>query len=218
MELIVFYSQHTFTLDDSLNDDEIKRCHFFRYERERCRFTFAHRFKRNILSEVCPDVLPIEWSFYTSENGKPYVKKPLSFNLSHSHDAVAMVVLKKQSNMNIGIDIECYQKIEYTDTLSRLIFHPEELNTLNHIADKNKGFYLLWTAKEALLKANGSGLVDNLNEVNCSQCLTRNRSLVVWQKKYYWIDTKCLGWGVCSVAWCDSLNIDSLIHVNKFTI
>jgi len=218
MVLTVFYSQRAYTLPDSLSIDEVKRCHFFRFEKDKRRFTFAHRFKRDMLSEIYPDVLPVEWNFFTSENGKPYVKNPISFNLSHSHDAVAMAILKKQSNMNIGVDIECYQEVEDRDSLSRLIFHPEELSMFNSIVDKKKGFYLLWTAKEALLKANGSGLVNNLSEVNCAQCLSGNPALVVWQNTRYWIDIKCLGWGVCSVAWNESLHISSLLFVNKLNV
>ncbi|QMV16893.1 4'-phosphopantetheinyl transferase family protein [Vibrio spartinae] len=95
-----------------------------------------------------------KWELYQNVNGKPFVKEPLSFNLSHSHGAVAMAVLLGENQLNIGVDIECYKKIDNAWDLAEMVLHPEELGYLSKESNITKSFYKIWTAKESLLNGN----------------------------------------------------------------
>jgi phosphopantetheinyl transferase len=76
-----------------------------------------------------------------------------------------------------------------------MICHPEEVTWLEVLMDKIIAFYRLWTAKEALLKANGSGLINDLKALNCVDCLRVNRCLITWQSEQYWIHLVLLEMG-----------------------
>lgn len=78
------------------------------------------------------------------------------FNLSHSGDFVMLAI----SDTPIGCDIERLHKA----ILSRHVFHPNELSLLLSQPEgtaRNQAFLRLWTAKEAFLKAIGTGIDAN---------------------------------------------------------
>ncbi|WP_083200696.1 4'-phosphopantetheinyl transferase family protein [Marinomonas spartinae] len=105
------------------------------------------------------------WQFFTNKNGKPFVKEPLSFNLSHSSGAVALAVLKGNNQLNIGIDIEVYKKEWVLQALTKSVLHPAERNHLTTTPNINQGFLKIWTAKESRPKAVGCELADRLNTI-----------------------------------------------------
>jgi phosphopantetheinyl transferase len=65
-----------------------------------------------MLSAIHCQIPPFEWAFSTLPNDKPYVREPISFNLSHSNDAVAIAIIEGQSRLRLGVDIECYRKLD----------------------------------------------------------------------------------------------------------
>ena len=75
------------------------------------------------------------------------------FNLSHSGDFVMLAI----SDTPVGCDIEHLHKA----ILSHHVFHPQELARLRSLPEgdaRNREFLRLWTAKEAFLKAIGTGI------------------------------------------------------------
>lgn len=76
------------------------------------------------------------------------VNKELFFNVSHSHDIVAIGI----ADVDIGIDIEKIREVD--DKLKRYVSSDEEFNTIN----TNEDFFKVWTAKESLVKAQGTGI------------------------------------------------------------
>ena len=88
-------------------------------------------------------------------------KKPKSnvtyFNISHSENLVGIVL----GNTDIGLDIE-YKNKERKKDLINYTCNEEEIKFINDESD----FYKLWTSKESLLKCLGTGLVNNIKEVN----------------------------------------------------
>ena len=80
----------------------------------------------------------------------------LHVSLSHSHDAVMVAFSRRQP---LGVDIE-FLKPRDTARLAGAFFHSREREWLaRQSAEQVLGaFYDLWTAKEALAKARGSGL------------------------------------------------------------
>ena len=93
--------------------------------------------------------------YHLNENGKP-ISNDVYFNVSHSHGLVCFVMDEKEP---IGIDIEKIKEVD--EKLKRYIANDDEFEYM-----KNEiNFYEVWTAKEALVKAYGSGLKMKVNEI-----------------------------------------------------
>lgn len=102
---------------------------------------------------VCPE-------FSYDSHGKPYFRDypEIFFNISHCHRGIACAVMDKP----VGIDIE---EIQYDEDLAKVIFNPEELETVRSADEPAVKFTEFWTLKESLLKLTGEGLRDNLKDV-----------------------------------------------------
>ncbi|MDV6252609.1 4'-phosphopantetheinyl transferase family protein [Vibrio sp. EA2] len=210
MQLHIFFTKCPFELEKCLDATEYQRFNRFQFEKEQIEYAFAHSLKRHILSQNYPEKDKMKWQFFTNENGKPFVKEPLSFNLSHSSGAVALAVLNGNNQLNIGIDIEVYKNREDISELTKSILHPAERNHLTATPNINQGFLKIWTAKESLLKAVGCGLDDRLNTINCAASLVDKSYKLRWQGKNYKIKTICLGWGTLSVCWQSDIPIGDI--------
>ncbi len=102
-------------------------------------------------------------------HGKPYaVDLPLFFSISHSGEWVACAV----SDQPVGIDMEGIRPVE--PRVAHRICHPEDLPFLEGKteAETMQKFFLLWTAKEAWGKREGTGL-QNIREIPLSRILPR---------------------------------------------
>ncbi len=90
-------------------------------------------------------------SIKIGKNGKPYVEGgEVFFNLSHSKDVVVLVVDDKE----VGIDVEQIRPVN--KRVAERCYTKEELDLLYSKSDICE-FYKLWTAKESIIKAIGSG-------------------------------------------------------------
>lgn len=89
------------------------------------------------------------------KNGKP-VSDNIYFNVSHSHEIVAIAV---SQNHPIGLDIETNRKLD--EKLVKYIASKEETKFIKD----DLSFMQVWTSKESLLKCVGTGLKDNLKDV-----------------------------------------------------
>lgn len=86
------------------------------------------------------------------------------FNLSHSGDFVMLAI----SDTPVGCDIERLHKA----ILSHHVFHKNELALLSSLPEgdaRNREFLRLWTAKEAFLKAIGTGIDADATTYDLSQ-------------------------------------------------
>jgi 4'-phosphopantetheinyl transferase len=97
---------------------------------------------------------------YTNHN-RPYAEGKPDFNISHSGAYVMCALSPKQT---IGIDIEAHKDIELQDFKS--ILSAEEWQEVSHAKDALLQFFTYWTAKESLLKAEGSGITVELDKVH----------------------------------------------------
>jgi 4'-phosphopantetheinyl transferase len=99
--------------------------------------------------------------FQQLKNRKPALYNltdQLCFNVSHSGDWVLIAIAKH----DLGIDVEQMDaSFTYQNILS-MSFSPPEISFINNSAFPRRSFYELWTRKESLLKATGTGLVDDL--------------------------------------------------------
>lgn len=95
------------------------------------------------------------------QKGKPaLVNRPLFFNLSHSGP---YLVLALNGRADVGVDVETRQlSASQVHRLARRYLHPEEQHWLLAQNHPEQAFIRLWTAKEALVKAQGSGIANAL--------------------------------------------------------
>jgi len=107
---------------------------------------------------AAPDALRIA----TTPQGKPYVEgvDALRFNVSHAQ-AYSLVALSRSHD--IGCDIEDRFAAADVDRLGPLVLHPGEAEAVNrlHGQQRQDAFRRCWVRKEALLKAIGSGFLDD---------------------------------------------------------
>jgi hypothetical protein len=79
----------------------------------------------------------------------------LHFNISHSGELVALAIAHEP----VGIDIEEIRVTRDLHRIARRFFSAEEAERVDADADQ---FFRIWTAKEAVVKAIGSGVFDHL--------------------------------------------------------
>jgi 4'-phosphopantetheinyl transferase len=136
----------------------------FRFDADRNRNVVGRQALRFLLSKYL-SVLPSEISIIAVNGQKPYISAPSShihFNISHSGDWVLVAM----ANDELGIDIEKIDTDFNHDDLIREHFSESEEVFISRAADPVSAFYFLWTRKEALTKAWGTGLQENLKMVS----------------------------------------------------
>ena len=146
-------------LKKTLSADEIMRADRLLDPAKRENFIASRGSLRQILGQYL-DLEPKEIPFEYGPKGKPFVKKDplldLSFNLSHSGDCAALAIT---AGIEVGIDIECIDpRLDY-ENLATQFFSLHERDRLMRFSPwrRRRGFYRIWTAKEAKLKCLGSG-------------------------------------------------------------
>ena len=92
---------------------------------------------------------------------RPYFDADIDFNISHSGNAAVCCLTDKG---HIGIDIELVRDIHLADYPD--YFSENEWTYIDKYPGKFDGFYNLWTRKEAVLKAIGTGFHTPLSEVD----------------------------------------------------
>ena len=134
-----------------------------RFLRQQDRDTFlTNTSARKILCGIYLNQSPLQVRFGRNEHQKPYVlgQSHFHFNISHSGDWVVFLF----SSSPCGIDIEKIKPDFDFEGMMASVFHPREIDWINGQNDRNRAFFKLWTMKESLLKAQGTGLVDDLNQ------------------------------------------------------
>jgi phosphopantetheinyl transferase len=104
--------------------------------------------------------------FARTEHGKPYLEDidAIRFNVSHakSHSLIAL-----SRSDAIGCDIEDRITADDAVKLSPLVLHPTELEAMDRLPAEKRhdAFQQYWVRKEAVLKASGSGFLDDPRRV-----------------------------------------------------
>ena len=129
-------------------------------ERARREFALCRAALRVVLAErlACTNR---QLSFGYLEHGKPFAlvggrRAAHGFNVSHSgrHGLIAI-----DGHERIGVDVEERRPREDLEGIGRLVFTPAEQRLLERAGERDKPdqFYRLWSLKEALIKAIGTG-------------------------------------------------------------
>jgi len=110
------------------------------------------------LDKLCPgyDLSQVKYTAY----GRPYLENAPDFNISHS---AHYIVCAFSTNGNIGIDIEQVKPVPVDDFIN--VFSVEEWADIVGSENVHRTFFYYWTAKESILKAEGSGLHIPLKDI-----------------------------------------------------
>jgi 4'-phosphopantetheinyl transferase len=141
-----------------LSDDERARQRSFVSPELRRRFGTARAGLRTLLGRHL-DLDPRRLAFATNEFGKPRLAgdSQVHFNLSHCEDRAVLAI---SDAAEVGIDLERERPIEHVD-LAKRYFHRNEaaaITASRDEAEQRRAFFLVWTLKEAVVKALGAGL------------------------------------------------------------
>jgi 4'-phosphopantetheinyl transferase len=142
-----------------LDADELERAARFRFDHDRQRFIIGHGLLRHVLSELL-NMSPGAIRFARGPHGKPYVQDAgLHFNFSDTKDAILIAV---SEGAELGVDVETMARTVDHMAVGEHYFTPEEVADIRDTPDPKRRFLELWTRKEAVLKASGVGIMDDL--------------------------------------------------------
>ena len=109
-----------------------------------------------------------------NQYGKPYFEgDSFGFNISHSGNYIVCAISTVERE-HLGVDIEEIKPIVFEDFKN--VFSEKEAK---EISSYNK-FYTFWTRKEAVVKADGRGMLMPLKTIN-----TTSLPIPIDNKKYY---------------------------------
>ncbi|TDR71454.1 4'-phosphopantetheinyl transferase [Paludibacterium purpuratum] len=114
---------------------------------------------------VAPASRPRPVDIAVGTHGKPYIDGGHAFNLAHSDRYVACAVCASRP---VGIDVEIFKHGQTNAELLPLIAHPSERQLIEAQSGTKRDalFLRCWTRKEALLKQRGTGLIDDLCDID----------------------------------------------------
>lgn len=177
-------------LNELLDPVELERAQRFRFENDRERFILGHGLLRSLIGKY----LKRDGSLVRMARGpfgKPYLEgKDLRFNMSDTKDAVLIAFAHATE---IGADIETMAREVDHDAVSKHYFTAPEIKAIREAsaggsssgqrahslptaaaaanstfpddAASKRRFLELWTRKEAVLKASGVGIMEDLRSL-----------------------------------------------------
>ncbi|WP_179335207.1 4'-phosphopantetheinyl transferase family protein [Winogradskyella costae] len=145
-----------------LTPDEVQRAHRYHHLKDSNRFIICRSFLKIIIAQQ-KDLEISQVYFEKSDNHKPYfpLDKGLFFNVSHAGNFAIIAI----GDCELGVDVEYINpQFEYKDILPT-VFNTEELNFIRDSEVNRHAFYKLWTRKEAIVKATGKGIDEDLIKI-----------------------------------------------------
>lgn len=147
-----------------LTTAEKNRAESFLRGEDRDRFVLGRIMVRSMLAAM-PGGHSTKADFALTREGRPFISRrpDLSFSISHSGDVVLVGLAE---GLQLGVDVEMERDGVEMEGVSRLVFTPAERRAIfqGTARETATAFFRHWTAKEAFLKAAGSGfLVDPLD-------------------------------------------------------
>lgn len=138
--------------------------------KDRETYLWTHVLLRSIISKKL-NVSPMEISIIIDVNNKPVLEDDqLSFNITHTRNSFAIAVSDQRY---VGIDMERnVPDFNFISIIDSFFSYRERQFILNTGRESGNRFFLLWTRKEALLKAFGIGILTDLKQVEV--CMKEN--------------------------------------------
>jgi 4'-phosphopantetheinyl transferase len=151
--------------DGLLTEPERIFANRFYQKEDRFRFITGRTALRTVASMYL-GVLPRQIGISLGQYKKPFISNPqtdLCFNLSHSGDWVLIAF----GSIELGLDTEQIKTNFSIEDMMTTYFNKSEQKYIFDHPNPRYAFFILWTRKEALMKAWGTGLQDNLQEISC---------------------------------------------------
>lgn len=158
IELLAYYTIVDFLLK-YLSPIEIERANKYHFLKDRNRFIICRSLLKILLAEETGLQIE-EIQIKKHSNHKPYLPVDLSlfFNIAHSGNYAIIAI----GNCDLGVDIEHINyDFDFTEILPN-VFSEIETDLITSSNNKTAMFYKLWTRKEAIVKATGQGINENL--------------------------------------------------------
>ena len=141
-----------------------------------------------------------ELDFTKDLNKKPFLLNDpsLYFSFSHTRNFILCSISK---DSDTGADVEKL-KTAPLEVMKR-VFHPDEIAFVEDAPEELRDirFFTIWTSKEAFVKFLGTGLTNDLNEIN-SLSPSHASLLCTWQQEDY----------ICSVYGKDIKNVEKHLY------
>ncbi len=155
---------------DYLSEERRRRAEAMRSDADRLRTVAGEVLAREMLAArlgCSPQEVPLQYD----EDGKPVVSGTgLFVSVSHSGAFVVCAV----DDHPIGVDVETIRDVD--DKFMRRVCSEEELSYVLRGNDRERRFWELWTAKEAVFKLTGHGPLLRLSKLalpdNVTVCYT----------------------------------------------
>src|SRR5262249_13729267 len=154
--------------------DERARSDQYVFEIDRARSITARGGLRWLLSSYT-GVPPHALEFEEADDGKPLVRGTSihhEFNVSHSGDDILIGIT---TGTKCGVDVEGSRTQISEQSIGESFFCRREIQWLRQT---EKGFFRLWTIKEAILKAVGRGLSIPLSDVDVTDIVEGRASMI----------------------------------------
>jgi 4'-phosphopantetheinyl transferase len=149
-----------------LSDDELKKYNRLKIPEQAFIQKSCRAMLKILIGKNTADI-PGKILLQTNRFGKPFLENSgLWFNVSHTNSAFIIAISRKG---RIGIDMEDIHLKWDIKELSDYAFSEDEKRKIHHQED----FLKLWTMKEALLKAIGTGLTSQLPKIDTVDMIRR---------------------------------------------
>ncbi len=156
------HARYDYMLHELLTSDERARAGSYHQEKDRTRFVVSRGVLRILLGQYMGmDARTI--AFGMSDSKKPFAtgNAPLQYNMAHAGDWALIAI----SDKPVGVDTEPVNTtLDVTDIIGTCMSAGDE-QSFASVSRRN--FCQCWTRKEALLKATGKGMDDDLPLVPC---------------------------------------------------
>ena len=133
------------------SDKTITKIKQFKYRKDQLVAFTSELIKYYYLAKILNKIysnLHIEYTHY----GKPFISNSnIDFNISHSGEYIILVI---SDRYRVGVDLEMRTPDIDASELGKVVFSDHEQNIVASNIDK---FLIIWTKKEALIKAHGTG-------------------------------------------------------------
>ena len=137
---IEYVKKHKATILSCVSKERIEKARAFKFEEDQLRSLGAGYLIYKYLNN--PEIK-------YKESKKPYIEGGPHFNVSHSGKYVVIVT---HPTREIGIDIEEIDE-KHIPTIKYVLLEEEQIDDINTL-------FMLWSAKESLLKCNSKGIGD----------------------------------------------------------
>ena len=155
-----------FPVQEFVTAYEIKRAKRFYRESDSMNFLYGRGIVRLLLAKY-KNTSYRQIIINTGHNKKPYAclnggeePLPIKFNLSHSANGLLLAFALTQ----VGCDIEYIATALHNDVMENS-FTNREAEIIINSETPQKDFFKTWAKKEAVLKYNGAGLIDDLKQL-----------------------------------------------------